>query len=523
MYTSFFGFKENPFNLIPDPQYLFLSHYHKEALDHLLYGINERKGFIVITGGIGTGKTTLCRALLNYLDDDTKSALIFSSFISDIELLKTINQEFNINTDPGAATKKDHLDALNGFLLDTFRHGGNAVLLIDEAQNLSHNVLEQIRMLSNLETDKEKLLQIVLMGQSELKGILTAPSLKQLNERITIRYDLKPLDREDVPAYVNHRLMVAGSSGNPVITNAVYKRVYSYSRGNPRRINAVFDRALLIAYAKEKNTISKKIVDKAIKDVCGYMAASPISTGLSSRKISLVTLCIILLIILAGLAGWHLREDIPTLLTHGQRMSLSQVKDVIPGPLRPDITAENFYLDKQNSLARLFGLSTSMNGENELDADDIHLSLFSFDLEPEYYVMIKKPFRVLVFGLPDNLPTFPRYLLIRETTETGAIAVDHKGEGHPVTRDFILRHWGGKISFVYPYKNKTSDLMKGMASLSVFRIQKKLNKIGYLVEPTGIYDDSTFFGVMKFQRDFGLKADGIAGPRTMAVLYLMAD
>jgi len=181
MYTSFFGFKENPFSLTPDPRYLFLSRYHKEALDHLLYGISERKGFIAITGGIGTGKTTLCRAFLTHLDASTKSALIFNSFISDSELLKTINQEFGIHMTPGAESKKDHIDALNGFLLENFSQGGNAVLLIDEAQNLSHSVLEHIRMLSNLETEKEKLLQIVLVGQPELKDVLLSPSLKQMS------------------------------------------------------------------------------------------------------------------------------------------------------------------------------------------------------------------------------------------------------------------------------------------------------------------------------------------------------
>jgi len=214
MYTAFFGFKENPFNLTPDPRYLYLSRYHREALDHLLYGINERRGFIAITGGIGTGKTTLCRALLDHLDENTKSALIFSSFISDMEILETINHEFGIEMEPGAETKKDYLDALNQFLLDNFSNGGNALLLIDEAQNLSHTVLEQIRMLSNLETEKDKLIQIVLVGQSELKGVLAAPSLRQLNERITVRYDLKPLDPADLRAYVSHRLSVAGGSGN---------------------------------------------------------------------------------------------------------------------------------------------------------------------------------------------------------------------------------------------------------------------------------------------------------------------
>ena len=187
MYTSFFGFRENPFNLTPDPRYLFLSPFHKEALDHLLYGITERKGFIAITGGIGTGKTTLCRALLDHLDDSTRTALIFSAFLSDTELLKAINQEFGIKMDPAAASKKDYIDSLNSFLLDNFSSGRNAVLLIDEAQNLSQTVLEQIRMLSNLETEKEKLIQIVLVGQSELKDLLASPSLRQLNERITVR------------------------------------------------------------------------------------------------------------------------------------------------------------------------------------------------------------------------------------------------------------------------------------------------------------------------------------------------
>ena len=210
MYASFFGLKENPFNLTPDPRYLFLSPHHKEALDHLLYGINERKGFITVIGGVGTGKTTLCRALLGHLDATTKSALIFNAFISDMELLKTINEEFDIAMDPRADTKKAYIDALNDFLLDTFRRGGNAVLLIDEAQNLSHAVLEQIRMLSNLETEKEKLIQIVLVGQSELRDMLAAPSLRQLYERIMVRYDLKPLDSKDIRGYIEHRLVVAG-------------------------------------------------------------------------------------------------------------------------------------------------------------------------------------------------------------------------------------------------------------------------------------------------------------------------
>ena len=170
MYAAYFGVEENPFNLTPDQRYLFLSHHHTRALDHMLYGINERKGFIVISGGIGTGKTTLCRALLNQLDASTKTALVFNTSISDIELLETINQEFGIDTGSTRKTKKELTDILNEFLLENFRQGHNAVLVVDEAQNLSPLLLEQLRMLSNLETEKEKLIQIVLVGHATCLG-----------------------------------------------------------------------------------------------------------------------------------------------------------------------------------------------------------------------------------------------------------------------------------------------------------------------------------------------------------------
>jgi general secretion pathway protein A len=272
MYEAFFGLKENPFTLSPDPRYLFLSPQHREALNCLIYGIHEKKGFMVITGGIGTGKTTLCRSLLAGLDNSVATALIFNPALSDLELLKTINQEFGVRMGRGRGTKKRYLDALNAFLMQNFATGKNAVLLIDEAQNLPHGVMEQIRMLSNLETVREKLIQIILLGQPELLRLLALPSLRQLNERITVRYDLKPLAREDVQHYVEHRIATAGGRTEAIFVPGSYGRIYRMSRGIPRRINAICDRALLVAYGKDLRTVDRRIVRTAIRDIGpGYL------------------------------------------------------------------------------------------------------------------------------------------------------------------------------------------------------------------------------------------------------------
>ncbi len=530
MYTSFFGFKENPFSLTPDPRYLFLSRYHKEALDHLLYGINERKGFIAITGGIGTGKTTLCRALLSHLDASTKSALILNAFISDMELLKTINQEYGIEVDSGAEGKKDYIDKLNRFLLQNFSQGGNAVLLIDEAQNLSHTVLEQIRMLSNLETEREKLIQIVLVGQSELKELLAAATLRQLNERIMVRYDLKPLDPKDVQRYVEHRLVVAGGRGNLRFTEGVFKKLYSYSQGNPRRINAVCDRALLIAYVKEKHTLSKSMVGKAIEELYGELKPEPNVSDWSRKKFASSTLLLLLLMIVAGFAGWSLREYIPGVSPVKEKPAPVRIVKPIEPPKEPtpkEILIEKepatLFLDDKTSLTRLFNLfSREVRGIDQ-DIDEVPYSLVIFDVEPEYHLWLKKPFRIHLSEAAPTPSEGHRYLLILEVTEEGAIAVDAEGERRPVTRDFIVRHWGPRLSFFYPSKNTDAYLVKGMDVPAVLHVQRSLKGIGYKVETTGIYDEATFRGVTKFQKDLGLKADGIAGPRTRALLFQVSN
>jgi general secretion pathway protein A len=301
MYEAYFGLKENPFTLSPDPRYLYLSPRHQEALNCLIYGIGEKKGFIVVTGGIGAGKTTLCRALLAGLDGMTASALIFNPALSDIELLKTINQEFGIRI-IGRGTKKRYIDALNAFLLQNFAAGRNAVLIIDEAQNLSHSVLEQVRMLSNLETVREKLIQIILLGQPELRRLLSLPSLRQLNERITVRYDLKPLAREDIRCYIEHRLVTAGAEkGSSSFTTGSYDLIYHLSRGVPRRINAICDRALLIAYSRDLRTIDRRLVRAAVRDIGpGYLT----ETGIRQRTVLLFIALLAVILLLAAGTAW---------------------------------------------------------------------------------------------------------------------------------------------------------------------------------------------------------------------------
>ena len=269
MYRQFFGLKEKPFNVTSDPNFLFLSRVHKEAFSHLLYGIRERKGFLEITGEVGAGKTTLCRALLSQLDKNTKSAFIFNSTLPELQLLQCILDDFGIITE--RKNKVSMLRLLNNFLIGELAKGNNVVLIIDEAQNLKSSILEEIRMLSNLETDKEKLFQIILVGQPELKNKLASPNLKQLKQRIAVRFHITALEKNEVGEYINHRLSVAGSSGNIKFHQDALDCVYGYSGGIPRIINMVCDKALLAAYVMETREIALSLVERSINELQGNM------------------------------------------------------------------------------------------------------------------------------------------------------------------------------------------------------------------------------------------------------------
>ncbi len=265
MYLDFFGLKEKPFTITPNPKFIYLSKNHKEVFAHLLYGVQDQAGFIVVTGEVGTGKTTVLRTLLGELEDEQyRLAFIFNPCQSAIDLLRNINREFGIET--GSSSNSDLLHALNEFLLKMRTEGRSVVLVIDEAQNLEPAVLEQIRLLSNLETDTDKLIQIILVGQPELKEILAREDLRQLNQRITVRYHLKPMDFTDTSDYIGHRLMVAGGTQQKVFTDKALKKIFSFSRGYPRLINILCDRALLVGYAEGCREVDGKMIQTAIRE-----------------------------------------------------------------------------------------------------------------------------------------------------------------------------------------------------------------------------------------------------------------
>ena len=269
MYKDYFGFNENPFSIAPNPRYLYMSEMHREALAHLVFGATSNGCIVLLTGEVGTGKTTISRCFLDQLPENTDVAVIINPKLTGDELLSTICDEFQISVTSFEPTTKDYIDSINNYLLDGYASGRQAVLVIDEAQNLDLEVLEMLRLLTNLETDQRKLLKIFLLGQSELASIVKRPDLEQINQRITSRYHLKGLERNDISAYIAHRVSVAGGGRSILFSNGALKEICKVSRGIPRMINSICDHALLGAYSENKPKADKNIIRKAASEIFG--------------------------------------------------------------------------------------------------------------------------------------------------------------------------------------------------------------------------------------------------------------
>jgi len=268
MYNQFYGLKDKPFEITPDPRYLYLSESHREALAHLTYALNESKGFTVITGEVGTGKTTLVQMLLSRLDSHTRIAHLFNPKLGTRDFFKYICQDFGLRTD-GFSTKGEFLTLLHSFLMECYARRERVVLIVDEAQTLSPALLEEVRLLTNLETPKAKLLQVILLGQPELDTTLARNEFRQLKQRISLRFNLKPLNRMETAEYIARRLKTAGARNTALFDDEAIKEIYQYSKGIPRLINVICDNALMSGYVYEKRRIDRGIIREVTKDLDG--------------------------------------------------------------------------------------------------------------------------------------------------------------------------------------------------------------------------------------------------------------
>ncbi|RMF86311.1 MAG: AAA family ATPase [Nitrospinota bacterium] len=577
MYYSFFGLKEKPFNVTPDPRFLFLSKQHQEALGHLLYGIEERKGFIEITGEVGTGKTILCRALLNQVGKNVHTALIFNSYLSEIELLQNINTDFGLTG--SGRTRKELIDELNRFLIHQFSEGKNAVLIIDEAQNLDPPVLEQIRMLSNLETDSGKLLQIVLVGQPELRDLLSRPNLRQLDQRIAVRYHLQPLDRSDTEQYIYHRLLVAGSRGELEFTQKALDRIHQYSGGIPRRINILCDRALLHAYAVDQKRIDATMVQRAAREVEGQDKVSPPVSSLSPLRISFRwgLVGVMILFLLSAVAAYFFWVSSPPSWSwwrsearEEQVTSSSPLEEStsLAAPVEPEasppppVEARETGTETSSPPLPVEEASVSLGGDEQ---GEVTASLMpaeetpapdTLPAEQEYQEKIAQIVmqygiltpqtvaaglkvdlfpvwlhfdRLRAFKVPSLVEVFPQdpgqaetFFLLGVRDDT-VIAFDSHGEKQRLSRERFNAIWYGKTYLLVPRTQGTQRVLwEGMVGEDVRRLQEDLALLGYYADqPTGEFDTRTKNAVRYFQRDYNLQVDGYVGPETRLMLYYM--
>jgi len=525
MYLDLHGFREKPFNLTPDPRFIFLSKNHREAFAHLLYGINNRVGFIALTGEVGSGKTTVLRALLSQLDaDHYRTALIFNPCLSAPELLQNINREFGIPT--CTSNNSSLLDALNLFLLQQNAEGRTAVLAIDEAQDLEAPVLEQIRLISNLETDREKLIQILLSGQPELIQILERKEMRQLSQRITVRYHLQPMDFQDTVNYINHRLVAAGGRERDVFSKGALRRIYRYSRGLPRLINAACDRALLAGYTRDTARISSPIATAGIKDVKKNMA----SYTRKRRLILIPTFVMLAAFLAAGIyfKWFNFIDQFNTSQQIEARVSGEELSRVMAAELEKVSESESARR-AFNTLAGFWNVSPIPESGNlrqsnamERSALDRELRLYRFSGNLGTLLRIDYPV-VLELTIPGI--SGKRFISL-VGMEKGEFLVDPAIAGRSsLSFSELEKHWSGQGFLLWKDPlNLLASISPGSNGDHITRLQGLLKEAGAYSGPlTGVYDGNTLSAVKEFQSSRGIEQDGIVGGQTLMLLYRSVD
>ncbi|NOZ69481.1 MAG: AAA family ATPase [Deferribacteres bacterium] len=526
MYNEYFGFQESPFSIAPDPRYLYMSEQHREALAHLVYGLNSDGGFVLLTGEVGTGKTTVCRCLLEQLPENTAVAFIFNPKLTVEELLATVCDEFGIRYPEGNTSIKVFTDLINAFLLDVHAGGRKAVLIIDEAQNLSIDVLEQLRLLTNLETNRHKLLQIILLGQPELREQLSRPALRQLSQRITARYHLGALSRNDIGAYVTHRLSVAGLR-KKLFTDSSIRKLFYLSGGIPRLINILCDRALLGAFAGEKNRVNKGLVKKAAREVLGE------GRGHSSRVTPYVWVMSVLILAVLGvvLSAAYYKKNIPRETATGNKTGI--LNAVVNSENKPVQTATPRWpeigpRDRVSTAAfaelfRLWGISYDP-GEEISPCRQAESQGLQCLRGPGSLNDLRRLDRPAVLKLFDDQGGEYYAALTGLKTETATL-VTARGTREVAVRDIEAR-WLGDYTLLWRTPpDYRGELMPGKSDHLVRWINRELATVqGRPFQPL---EDTEFSGslvtnVKKFQLSRGLVPDGIVGPRTLIHLNTAA-
>lgn len=513
MYQSYFGLAEEPFSIAPDPRYLYMSRRHQEALAHLLYGVNAGGGFVLLTGEVGAGKTTVCRCLLEQIPESCDVAYIFNPKLTVAELLSTICAEFGITCPPGNTSVKVYIDCINAYLLDAHARGRHTVLIIDEAQNLSADVLEQLRLLTNLETNQRKLLQIILLGQPELAAMLARPELRQLAQRIIARYHLGPLDKQEIAAYVQHRLGVSGAQ-RQLFPLALMGRLYRLSGGIPRIINVLCDRALLGTYAQSKERVDHATLKQAAREVFHNPAAQP--------RMARPLLAGLLLAVLA-VALYQLVEQTPA-------QTKAEVQTVAAKPIAALSNALEWPatdpLSRSQEIAytalfRAWG--ADYQGKNECrQADAIGLRCLTARGGLDELRQLNLP---AVLLMRDNQGQKFYATLVRIDGQSATFAVGT--ETRAVALGALAQQWSGNYTMLWRMPPVVNKLLRpGDRGPDVQWLGKQLAQLhGKAAETTKdqVFDEAMMRQVKQFQLAQGLIPDGVVGPETMMHLSGAAD
>ncbi|MEO6187167.1 MAG: AAA family ATPase [Steroidobacteraceae bacterium] len=526
MYLSFFGLAEKPFSITPDPRYLYLGGRHAEALAHLVYGITEAGGFIQLTGEVGTGKTTIIRSLLAKQLDNAEIALILNPRMNASEFMLTICEELGILLpDDAVGSVKDLIDILNRYLLRAHAQGKRVVLIVDEAQNLAPEVLEQIRLLTNLETETQKLLQIILIGQPELREMLARNDLRQLAQRITGRYHLDPLSRDESIAYVKHRLRIAGATVE-IFTNGALAELYRSSGGFPRLLNIIADRALLGGYSEDRHVISAALIRKAASEVFGRR----VSPGWLPWALGAAT---VVLVAGATALAWSLHDAAPAAVAAANVAApgASAAAPAVPPapapapPAAPELATilrgAAAVTDLDGAYARLFSLWSAryVAGSEDACSQALRQGLECLN-EDGGLDMLRRFNRPAILALEDNSGAVHQVVVAALRADRARVMIGEAA--HEVLVTQLQELWNGEFLLLWkPPQLDTRSLSMGARGEPVQTLRRRLRQWAGLAPDTAaldLYDQTLQSLVIQFQRRNGLAADGVAGARTQALL-----